>query len=465
MMSIRVKILVLLVILLVGLYNIQEVFAIFTLNATPYEGGYDLRYGKIASDDNWVNKEMSISIQSDINKQYRLIQMMVQPLTNAQGDTIPLDNFRVYSLRGTNKYGTMSVENEAPVAFGRMVIYTSNQTGSSDSFVLAYRLMVPPGQAQGAYRGRINYTLEPIGSLQGAVNVDISVYAEIDTETKIEITTPFSAKRISLKQSDIEEDGYSDVVVNIVGSLGSQYRILQILEPLRNQDGKELSSEAIKFTVEEAKKGIPGAIEFTDLFSSKQQTVYTSEQRGDGDNFIITYALVDTGKDLAGRYTGTVKYVLDGGMLLKQGLIDTVALEIDIPRVFDAVVTPETFGKIEFLDIRKDREPKLNEVLVDIKTNIGKKYQVSQNILSDLTNSEGKTIPSKYFTFKAEPLDSKGVVKFTEETEVKKGETVLFISDVKGESDSFKVTYELNIPLDIPAGDYSTRITYSLTEI
>jgi len=41
----------------------------------------------------------------------------------------------------------------------------------------------------------------------------------------------------------------------------------------------------------------------------------------------------------------------------------------------------------------------------------------------------------------------------------------LFISDEKGSPDKFKVIYELSIPPDLKAGDYSTRITYSITAI
>ena len=105
-----------LLVLIIALYPVEDTFAVFSLSATPYEGGYDLRFGKVSSTMGWVNEEVNVNISSDILKQYRLIQRLVKPLTNEQGYDIPIDSFRVYGLRGSNKYGTLSVENEIPEA-------------------------------------------------------------------------------------------------------------------------------------------------------------------------------------------------------------------------------------------------------------------------------------------------------------------------------------------------------------
>jgi hypothetical protein len=53
----------------------------------------------------------------------------------------------------------------------------------------------------------------------------------------------------------------------------------------------------------------------------------------------------------------------------------------------------------------------------------------------------------------------------TAEEEVKRGSRVLFVSDGRGSPDKFKVIYKLSPSEDIMAGDYSTRITYTLLEI
>ena len=454
--------------LFIAMCSIEDAFAAFNLSITPYEGGYDLRYGKVDSSLSWINKEVNVDIRSDIQKQYRLIQRLVAPLTNDEGDEIPLNDFRIYALRGTNKYGTLSVGEEVPVRLGRQIVYTSNQTGNSDSFILVYKLTVPLDQPAGSYRARINYILEPIDSLQEAVTVNLNIYAEIERESKIEITTAFGSRRIELKKSDREEDMHKEVLVNITGNLGGQFRIMQeIGEPLQNSAGERLSFESVGFKVQEAQKGIPGYIKYTPL-SSNKQLLYTSGPRGEGDSFVIGYSLEDVDTEKAGRYVGSISYILEGGVFLKQGLIDTFPLEVDIPRILDIIIRPEVGGSIEFRDLRPQQPPKVNEVIIEVKTNVDKKYQVSQNILSELTSPEGNIISEEYFTLRTERTEgstSAGILKLPEKTVAEKGETVLFISNRYGDSDSFKVIYELSIPLNIRSGNYSTRITYSLSEI
>jgi len=62
-------------------------------------------------------------------------------------------------------------------------------------------------------------------------------------------------------------------------------------------------------------------------------------------------------------------------------------------------------------------------------------------------------------------METKGTLKATEKQEAKKGDSILYISDNSGSSDKFKIVYELEGSLDIKAGDYATRISYSLLEI
>jgi len=62
-------------------------------------------------------------------------------------------------------------------------------------------------------------------------------------------------------------------------------------------------------------------------------------------------------------------------------------------------------------------------------------------------------------------MDTKGDLKFTQSAATKKGDTILFVSDDDGASDKFSIIYELTVPWDIKAGDYSTHITYSLSEL
>jgi hypothetical protein len=447
-------------------------FASFSLSITPYEGGYDLRYGKIGLGLDRVSKEVSVQIASDIGKQYRLIQMLLEPLTNPQGISIPLNNFLMYGLRNTS--GAINVEQEIYASLGSTVIYTSNQLGGPDSFVLVYSLKGPFDVPPGEYRGRISFTLEPIDSTQAPVTQILNIFAVIETESTIEIKTETGARVISLSSANLETQ-VKDVLVDCKGDFGSQFRISQLLlQPLQTEEGKELSAEAINFKITGVIKG-SGQIETTPILANQKELIYTSGVQGESENFAITYTLVNPEEYNAGKYRAKIAYIVEkSGM---QNYQESFDLEVEISPIFDLIITPELGGMIKFRNIKPSSQPKVSasEAIIEVKSNIGKKYQVSQKAFSELVNKEGKVIPTEYFTIRTEPIDNtdinegigkiKGVLKLPKNTPVSKEDTGVFISDEKGSPDKFKVIYELNVPLDVGPGDYTANVVYSISEL
>jgi hypothetical protein len=254
------------------------------------------------------------------------------------------------------------------------------------------------------------------------------------------------------------------VLINIPAGMGKQFRIVQsISEQLISAEGNRLDWQAVKFIGRGAQKGM--LINEATALSNRQQIIYTSSVRGEADSFEIEYSLGDLSLQKEGCYRSNIKYFLDGPDA-QMRLLETISLEVEHPRLFELMVTPENKqGILRFEALKPKEPPKTNEVTIEIKSNLGKRYQVSQNIYSDLMDKQGNVIPAKYFTAKTESLDTKGALRFLGREAIKKGDAALFISDEKGSSDKFKIIYELTIPADVPAGDYSTRISYSLSEI
>ena len=437
--------------------------ATFSLSVTPYAGGYDLRYGKLGLASGRINREVTVNITSDIAKQYRLVHDLLEPLSTAQGSRISESNFVVYGIRGTNKYGTINVAEEVPVSLNRQILYTSNQAGTSDSFTLVYGLIPQLGIETGSYRGRISFTLEPIDSTQDSVIVILNIFAELEVDSAVEINTITGIKDIILR-ADKEDMRSSGVEVNIQGGFGKQFRILQVVaEQPVSSEGNVLSWEAINFVGRGAQKGM--LINTPMALSPAQQIIYTSSPSGAAESFVIDYTLGDLSQQKAGRYKTKMKYFLEGVGAQTQ-LITTLGLEIENTRVFELVVLPENQqGIINFPDLKPKEPPKKNEVMMEVKSNLGKRYQVSQSVYSDLMSKEGNVVPQGCFTLKTESLETKGNLKFPQAQGVKRGDTTLFISDEQGSPDKFKMIYELTVPWQVKAGDYSTRITYSLSEI
>ncbi|MFA4984868.1 MAG: hypothetical protein WC559_06180 [Candidatus Omnitrophota bacterium] len=440
-------------------------YAEFSLSVRPYAGGYELRYDKLNVSEGRVNREVTVTINSDIAKQYRLLQTFVQPLTNNEGGRIPAKDFVVYAIRGSNRYGTMNVIQEVPLYMDRQLLYTSDTNGSQDSFVLVYGLIPSSDFAPGYYRGRLAFILEPIDRSTGQqmVNVILDVSAQIEVNSSVEIKTATGSKDIILK-ADEPSANSADILFNIKGRFGKQFRILQFAEQPTSSAGNRLDWKAVVFSGTDASKGT--VISVATPLSAMQQPVYNSSVGGDADSFALTYGLGDISGQKAGAYRGRIKYILDGAGLAQMQLIDTLNLEIDIPRIFDIEITPaDQKSALEFTNLKPESEPQRNEINIKVSSNTGKQYQVTQNLYSELKNKEGETIRSKYFTLRTEGIDTKGALKFGTPEAVKKGETVLFVSDKDGSSDEFKVIYELAPSRDLKYGDYSSAITYSLAEI
>ncbi|MFA5115352.1 MAG: hypothetical protein WC469_04740 [Candidatus Omnitrophota bacterium] len=440
-------------------------YAEFSLSVRPYAGGYELRYDRMNVAEGRVNREVTVTINSSIGKQYRLLQTFVQPLTNNDGGRIPTKDFLVYAIRGSNRYGTMNVIQEAPLYMDRQLLYTSDTSGSSDSFVLVYGLIPSSDFAPGYYRGRLAFILEPIdrSTNQQMVNVILDVSAQIEVNSSVEIKTATGSKDIILKAGEPLASS-SEILFNIKGRFGKQFRILQLAEQPVSTNGNRLDWKAVTFSGSGASKGT--VINVTTPLSAMQQPVYNSSVGGDADSFTLTYGLGDISGQKTGTYRGRIKYILDGAGLAQMQLIDTLNLEIDIPRIFDIEITPaDQKAALEFANLRPESEPQRNEINIKVSSNTGKQYQVTQNLYSELKNKEGETIRAKYFTLRTESIDTKGALKLNTPEAVKKGETVLFVSDKDGSSDEFRVIYELAPSRDLKYGNYSSAITYSLAEI
>ncbi len=177
----------------------------------------------------------------------------------------------------------------------------------------------------------------------------------------------------------------------------------------------------------------------------------------------MTFGVRDPEKYTAGAYRASLRYRVEAGSLREDiGVFD---LDVEIEPVFELNIQPEFSGVIEFRDLKPQGPAQKSEVLIGVKSNLGKRYQITQRILSGLSSKEGKIVPSKFFTVRQEPLQTKGSLRVPAAVEVAAGETVVFTSDKNGSSDEFKMVYELTPAIDIPAGDYSTRISYSISEL
>lgn len=445
----------------IGMPN--SAYSAFNFQIQSIEGGNELRFEKINALVPSASKALTIAINSSGSQhQYQLVQTFREPLSNSQGVLLPESNFSVYAIKEGTIAGTLSVEQKMTVPQGRTIIYTSDTQGTAVSFTLAYVLNNSEKIIPGSYRGKLVFTLETLGETPPPPAVIITVSAEIESiGTQVEVTTATGAKSILLNSSKAETSSF-DVAVNIKESLPEQFEITQYMPKLpESREGKKLLPDVLLLRSHNQKKGrgTTGSVPL----SIGEHTLYISNPGKGEDNFIVTYNLVNAEKQKTGTYKTEVQYFLK--TQTAQKLLANFPLEVTIERVFDLNVTPEQDSGIQFRDVPLDKTPRRSEMLVEVHSNIGRQYQVSQQLPAALVNAEGETITPKHFTLRLVDLGTKGSLQFIQPTEAKTGEIVLFLSDQEGSSDKFKIIYEFSADASVEAGDYMGKIMYTISEL
>jgi hypothetical protein len=118
-------------------------------------------------------------------------------------------------------------------------------------------------------------------------------------------------------------------------------------------------------------------------------------------------------------------------------------------------IAPSGFGPTE-------AEPKL--IAIDVLSNSGEKYQVTQALSGALQNAEGAVIELGNLKFKTTAPKSTGSV-VPDFTAVSDKSQTIFTSDEQGNSASIFAEYRLSIPSTQAPGDYSALLTYTVSAV
>jgi hypothetical protein len=444
----------------------HQAFAAFDLSYLLDQGGSRLEF-----DRSNFSRGITFSTLNDTpNNRYEIRQRIENPLRNRDNPSLTIgNNFVVRGFRGSNRYGDLRLPTGDIAVRNDELIYVSDQAGTADSFTLVYAITNSQELAPGYYTGRISLVLNPISSSALPVTKVIEVYVNIPNDggsLSVSVAPAEGASSIILNPLETNDlRGASNAVVTINSSFNGPFRIMQMLPaPIQSGDGKFIDNHQLLFSIPDATKGV--AINSPTPVSNNIQTIYSSRPDGSADKaFTIAYSLADPLSLVAGNYRSRIQYLLESsGKQINLGALD---LEIRQERVFEIAISPQDQRySIDFANLKPADGPRFNEVLIEVKSNLGRPYQVTQNVLSELMSSTGEKIPDKNFSLQTLAVDNtKGSLKIANKTTVEKGNTLLFVSDANGTADKFKVIYELICPVDLRAGNYSSRITYTLTEI
>jgi len=463
---------------------IRPCFAAFSFSVTPYEGGYDLRFGRLDTQSEKVIKEFIITVTTDIGKQYRVYQRLDKMLATPDGVEVERNKFKMYTLTNSNSKGTLEWIEETPVMSADTVLYTSNTAGEGDTFKIVYTLEPSTNQVAGSYYGRLIFLLVPIDSTQDQVLQTINMYVDLTNEGAVEISTQTGSKLIHISSSDLEEGTSTTdktVGISVKGNLGTRYTIYQQLDNSLIKAGSSELLDLTKVTYKVTDVNSGNIIKEGNLSDLKAKSmVYTSDDLGSARDIEIEYQPTkDFPAQRADVYRGIINYYLEmekASVALESGFVDSVDIECEVEPQFQIVATSigpdgaaieKGLSFLQFGEVGYKEGTKESRVNVKIESNLGKAYAVTQKLSGPLQNEEGDKIPDDFFTFKLEKREGTlGTLKFEEETiTVPSSDVTLFVSNGNGDSDEFDVVYKLKVTGDTRAGNYNTGISYSLSEL
>ncbi|MDD5618153.1 MAG: hypothetical protein PHG69_03585, partial [Candidatus Omnitrophica bacterium] len=371
---------------------IQPCFAGFSLLVTPYEGGYDLRFGTLDTQSEKAVKEFTISITTDIGKQYRVYQRLDKALATPDGVEIDRNQFKMYTLTNSNSRGTLEWIEENPVMSSDTVLYTSNTAGEGDSFKVEYTLEPSINQVAGSYYGRFIFILVPIDSTQEQVTQTLNIYADLSNEGAVEITTETGSNYIRISSEDLEKDPVpsQDVGISVKGNLGTRYSIYQQLNNSLLKAGSSVASlDLTKVVYKVVDKDLGVIIKEGSLADLKSKAlIYASDDLGSAKDIIVEYQPVaDFPSQKADVYRGMINYSLEldkSTAMLESGFIDSVDIECDVEPVFkitasslakDGTIIQEGLTFLQFGEVGyKEEMAKENKINVKIESNLEKPY-------------------------------------------------------------------------------------------
>lgn len=431
--------------------------AVVRLDVSPVGGGNSIRFGRV-DHPSLSDQEVRIRVTTTDNQQYQVFQRIGVPLTNERSESLDTRALVSAALSGSNGSGTLYLQNEEPLGYTDQLIYTSNEDGFSDNFILVYHVNTDDVLSAGSYRGQIIYTVR---SFEGGGDDEIVLDVFLDAGGGLEFDVRTSSGQNLIRLENTEAFRESGLVFSYKNNFGAPFEISsEWLQIPTNELGASLAPESLLFQVLSNTDELLTHQEFSPFLKGRQK-IFSSRS---AEDVVEVKMIIDDQKideENAGLYRGKLRYNVIATEEMRNEDID---IEIEIRPIFELVVTLPPEG-MRFTRLIPDTPPQLREINVSVKTNLGRPYQVTQKMIQPLVNENGTALNEEHYLFRQEIISGDGEVSTQEFLPVSVGETVVFNSGREGKASDFRVIYRLEPYSGMEAGDYQTQIIYSLSEM
>jgi hypothetical protein len=431
-------------------------WASVALTARVVRGGFDLDFGTVTPGEASRTEELELTLASTGGGQYRVYQELPGLLVNERGERLPERVLRMQIARGLS--GRPRTGGIIAVSDSLQELFVSDAAGTSDTLLLAYSILPEgPRPASGSYRGVLRFTVESL-STGAVVTQTINVRAEVTASFGLD-RDPASPSWLSY--SEVEPGARTpaqELALRLTNNTASPTEVThELVEPLANARGDRLPAEAVRAAV---LSSVGGREERP--MSGQPEPVVT-DPRGEVSSLRVAYAVAVPDAQPAGSYRGTLRLRLTGmGTIPPAELL--VPIEVSVKEIFTlSVRSLEDAGHtLRFSRTGTGSEAQEQHMLVDIRTNMGRPYQVLFGLDHPLVLETGDTLPADALAVSVEHTGA-GQIVHAAGSPVSVGYQPLYQSDGSGSPGSFVVQYRLGIPRDAKAGEYKARLRFSIT--
>ncbi len=421
------------------------------LSAAVVQGGLDLDFGTLSRNEPARTLELDLTLASTGSAQYRLYQEVAGGLVNERGERMPDGALVMQMTRGTT--GRRGIDGTVAVSDRLQELFISDAVGTSDTVRVVYTILPVPGLAAGAYQGLLRFTVESLDT-RAIVTQTVRLRATVGAVFQLERRG--GSERIDFGEvTPGERSAEQGVDLAVVANTQAPIQLLQELaQPLASPQGATIPAEALLTAV--ATRQGQGA--WRPVRMSPEALL--TDDRGTLRELRLLYATEIPAAQTAGHYRGTLRLQLmqPGTAAMEQLLLPVEAVVRD---VFLLSVRPED-GSDSLQFTRGGLEPVERRMVVEIRTNLARPYEVSAGLDHALVLKSGETLPPEALVWSA-TAPQRGQVLIGPGSPVSVGYRPLYHSDAAGSPDTFVLSWRLQIPPEAKSGLYSGQLRFTIT--
>ena len=356
-------------------------------------------------------------------------------------------------LSGTVR-GTRGREGQGMVGEQAQELYVSDAGGTSETLRVAYAI-IAPSLPPGSYRGLLRFSVE---SLDGSPRATETIRVQAVVESVFEFELGEGAPRqLHLGEVAPGESSPEHLVpLRLAGSAGASAQVLQeLVEPFVNARHDTLPEQALRYAVSSSRGQEPWQPMRRGLM------LLLSDPRDEARELQVAYAADIPPGQPAGRYQGQVRLQASHAGLPSAAQV-LLPIAVTVKDVFLLSVTPLDGPEDSLHFSRAEPGTVERRMAVEIRTNLGRPYEVQAGLDHSLVLPGGEMLPRDALVWSMTP-PQQGRALISGVAPVPIGYGPLYRSDAAGSPDAFTLSYRLTIPPEAKSGLYKGQLRFTIT--